>query len=87
VKQEQQVRRIEVEEAQDAGLGMSLPVFLVLWLVCAIAAGISWQNLVDNTPATTPLHLSVPALLVLSISFGLPTAGLIAMAVAIFRRG
>ena len=78
---------IEGEEPQDAGFGMSMPVFLVLWLVCAIAAGISWQNLVDNTPASTPLHLSFPALLVLSASFGLPVAGLIAVAVAIVRRG
>ena len=81
------MKRIEVEEPQDAGLGMSLPMFLILWLVCAIAAGISWQNLVDNTPASTPLHISFPALLVLSISFGLPVAGLVAMAVNIFRRG
>jgi hypothetical protein len=81
------VRRFGDEEPQDAGIGMSAPVFLVLWLVCAIAAGISWENLVGNTPAATPLHITFPALLVLSVSFGLPSAGLLAMAIDMFRRG
>lgn len=79
------MKRVE-SEPQDAGLGMSIPVFLCIWLVCAIVAGISWENLVISTPASTPLHISFPALLVLSISFGLPGAGLIAMAIDIFRK-
>jgi hypothetical protein len=65
---------------------MSIPVFLCIWLVCAIVAGISWENLVTNTAASTPLHISFPALLILSVSFGLPGAGLIAMAIDIFRK-
>jgi hypothetical protein len=80
------VKRIE-REPQESGLGMSIPLFLCIWLVCAIVAGLSWENLVSNTPASTPLHMSFPALLVLSVSFGLPGAGLIAMAIDIFRKG
>lgn len=71
---------------QAGGFGVTMPVFLGIWLVCAIIAGISWQNLVDNTPAVGKLTISFPAMLVLSLSFGLAGAGLVAMAIDIARR-
>jgi hypothetical protein len=63
-----------------------MPVFLGIWLVCAVLAGISWQNLVSNTLASNgALSISFPALLVLSVSFGLPGAGLVCFAISIVR--
>ncbi len=73
--------------ASDPVLGLSMPVFLAIWLVCAVVAGISWENLVTNTPASTPLHSTFLARIVLSVSFGLPGAGFISMAVGLFRGG
>jgi hypothetical protein len=70
----------------NTGLGVSMPVFLGIWLVCAVIAGIIWENLVSGTPASTPLTISFPALIVVSLSFGIAGAGLAAAAVGIFRR-
>jgi len=64
-------------------LAMSVPAFLAIWAVCAFLAGISWANLVSNTgPGDT---ITFPELLVLSVSFGLPGAGLVAFAWGIIR--
>jgi uncharacterized protein (DUF983 family) len=69
----------------DSGLGVSMPVFLGIWLVCTIIAGLVWTNLVDNTPASSTLVLTFPALIVVSLTFGIAGAGLAAAAVGIFR--
>ena len=73
-------------EGQPGSFGVTMPVFFAIWLVCAIVAGISWQNLVDNTLIVGKTGISFPAMLVLSLGFGLPGAGLICMAVDIIRR-
>jgi hypothetical protein len=70
----------------ETGLGVSMPVFLGIWLVCAVIAGIIWESLVSGTPASTPLEITFPALIVVSLSFGIAGAGLAAAAVGIFRR-
>ena len=69
----------------DSGLGVSMPVFLGIWLVCTIGAGIVWSNLVSNTAASSTLVLTFPALIVVSFTFGIAGAGLAAAAVGIFR--
>ncbi|HEY8286661.1 MAG TPA: hypothetical protein VIJ28_19910 [Chloroflexota bacterium] len=75
------------ELAQDSsGFGISMPIFLGIWLVCAVFAGLDWQNLVTNTSLTSRLTISFPAMIVLSLSFGLAGAALISAAVGIFRR-
>jgi hypothetical protein len=78
--------RRQQREEQPGSFGVTMPLFLIIWLVCAVIAGISWQNLVDNTPAVGKLSISFPAMIVLSLSFGLPGAGLVAMALDIIRR-
>jgi hypothetical protein len=78
--------RRQQREEQPGDFGVTMPVFLGIWLVCAIIAGISWQNLVDNTPAVGKLSISFPAMIVLSVGFGLPGAGLVCMALDVFRR-
>ena len=70
----------------DTDLGVSMPVFLGIWLVCAVIAGLIWENLVSGTPASSALVITFPALLVLSLSFGIAGAGLAAAAIGIFRR-
>ncbi|HVC83381.1 MAG TPA: hypothetical protein VNL35_23055 [Chloroflexota bacterium] len=77
-------RREPVHDA--SGFGISMPVFLGIWLVCAVLAGLDWQNLVTNTSLTGKLTITFPAMMVLSLSFGLAGAALIAVAVGIFRR-
>jgi len=68
------------------GLGVSLPVFLGIWLVCAVIAGFVWQDLVANTNnQAQQLSISVSAMFVLSITFGLPGAGLVCFAWSILR--
>ena len=79
------MRRHEQERA-PAGAAFTLPIFLGVWLVCAVLAGLVWQNLVDNTLAQTPLSLPLSALLVLSAGFGLAGAGLVSVAADIVRR-
>jgi hypothetical protein len=76
------VRQLESSASDgDRVFAMSIPPFLAVWLVCAILAGISWENLVANTPTSgAPLTIGFPALIVLSVSFGLPGAGLAAFA-------
>ena len=71
---------------EPGGFGVTMPVFLGIWLVCAIVAGLVWQNLVDNTPAVSRLVITFPAMIVLSLSFGIAGAGLVSMAIDIFRR-
>ncbi|MGH2390347.1 MAG: hypothetical protein ACRDIE_19270 [Chloroflexota bacterium] len=68
----------------NSSFGVSMPVFLGIWLVCAVIAGLIWENLVNGTPGT--LVITVPALIVVSLSFGIAGAGLAAAAVGIFRR-
>ncbi|HXT36158.1 MAG TPA: hypothetical protein VN837_11330 [Chloroflexota bacterium] len=70
----------------SSGFGISMPIFLGIWLICAILAGLDWQNLVTNTSLTSKLTITFPAMLVLSLSFGLAGAALVAAAVGIFRR-
>ena len=77
-----QVRR----EEEIGGFGVTMPVFLGIWLVCALLAGISWSNLVSNTLSVGKLGMTPIALIVLSVSFGLPGAGLVCMAWDIIRR-
>ncbi|MGH2410677.1 MAG: hypothetical protein ACRDGS_09950, partial [Chloroflexota bacterium] len=75
------------EPVQDSsGFGFSMPVFLGIWLICAVLAGLDWQNLVTNTSLTSKLTISFPAMMVLSLSFGLAGAALVAAAVGIIRR-
>ena len=69
----------------DAGFGVSIPVFLGIWAVCAVIAGLIWENLVHGTPASSALVLTFPALIVVSLSFGIAGAGLAAAAIGIFR--
>jgi hypothetical protein len=65
---------------------MPMSVFLVVWLVCAVLAAISWDNLVTSTPAANgQLSISFLQLVVLGASFGLPGAGLVSFAVGIIR--
>jgi uncharacterized protein (DUF983 family) len=78
------VDRTDTAQA-DSGLGVSMPVFLGIWLVCAIIAGAVWSNLVTNTAASSTLVLTFPALIVVSLTFGIAGAGLAAAAVGIFR--
>ena len=79
------MRRYEQETA-PSGSGFTFPIFLGVWLVCAVIAGLIWQNMVDNTLSQTPLTLPTSALLVLSAGFGLAGAGLASVAVDIARR-
>ncbi|HVA89630.1 MAG TPA: hypothetical protein VNL71_07280 [Chloroflexota bacterium] len=69
-----------------SGFGISMPVFLGIWLVCAVVAGLDWQNLVAGTSISSKLTITFPAMIVLSLSFGLAGAALVAAAVGIFRR-
>ncbi len=69
----------------DSGLGVSMPVFLGIWLVCSIIAGLVWSNLVSNTAASSALVLTFPALIMVSLTFGVAGAGLAASAAGIFR--
>jgi uncharacterized protein (DUF983 family) len=69
----------------DSGLGVSMPVFLGIWLVCAVIAGLVWSNLVSETPASSTLVLTFPALIVVSLTFGIAGAGLAAAAIGVFR--
>lgn len=70
---------------EPEGFGVTMPVFLGIWLICAIIAGLVWQNLVNNTLGSN-LVITFPAMIVLSLSFGIAGAGLVAMLVDIFRR-
>ena len=82
---EVEMRRYE-QDLAPAGAAFTLPIFFGVWLVCAVIAGLVWQNLVDNTLAQIPLSLSFSALLVLSAGFGMAGAGLVSLAVDIVRR-
>jgi len=74
------------QDMLPTGVAFTFPIFLGVWLVCAVVAGLIWQNLVDNTLAQTPLSLPISALVVLSAGFGLAGAGLVGVAVDIVRR-
>jgi hypothetical protein len=85
-QQDTRARRPILREADYGPLAMPMPVFLVIWLVCAIVAAISWDNLVTTTPAANgQLTISFLQLVVLGTSFGLPGAGLVSFAVGIIR--
>ncbi|HWE61533.1 MAG TPA: hypothetical protein VHB98_07465 [Chloroflexota bacterium] len=77
------MKRVEREE-DFSGFGVSMPVLFGIWVVCAVIAGIVWQNLVSNTPGA--LSLSFSSMLILSIGFGFAGAGLICMAIDIIRQ-
>lgn len=74
---------LEHEEQQD-GFGVGIPVFLGLWLICAVAAALIWQGLVNDTPGHN--NFSAVATLVLGLGFGFAGAGLVALAVYIVRK-
>lgn len=65
------------------GFGVSMPVFLGLWLICAIVAAFIWQSLVNDTPGHNAF--SALATIVLGAGFGFAGAGLAAIAVHIAR--
>lgn len=67
-----------------AGFGIAMPVFLGIWLVCSVIAGLIWQNLVSTSPGMGPL--TFPATIVLSLSFGVAGAGLACVAIGLFRQ-
>jgi polyferredoxin len=71
---------------EPSSLGVNVLTFLVIWLVCALLAAWSWNNLVTNTPTVGGnLSISFGALLVLSSTFGLAGAGLVCFAISIVR--
>jgi hypothetical protein len=77
------VRRYE-RETETYGFGVSIPILLGIWLVCAVIAGLVWQNLVSNTPGA--VSISPVAMIVLSAGFGFAGAGLTCLAVDIIRK-
>jgi hypothetical protein len=77
------MKRVE-REVDTAGFGMSMPVLLGIWAVCAIIAGAIWQNLVSNTLGAQ--GISTTAMIILSLGFGFAGAGLVCVAVDIVRR-
>jgi hypothetical protein len=79
------MRRVEQERERDtAGFGVSIPVLLGIWAVCAIIAGLVWQNLVSTTPGAA--GLSTSAMIILSLGFGFAGAGLVCLAIDIVRK-
>jgi hypothetical protein len=80
-----EAHRADRATEEPSALAMPLWTFFCVWIVCAAGAAISWNNLVTNTPtAGTPLSITFPELLVLSITFGLPGAALINFACGVF---
>lgn len=77
------MRRIE-REVETSGFGVSMPVLLAVWVVCAIVAGAIWQNLVSTTPGAS--SISTIAMIVLSLGFGFAGAGLCCLVVDIARK-
>jgi hypothetical protein len=65
-------------------LAMPLWAFLAVWLICAVIAAFSWDNLIANTQGAN--SFGVTARVVLAVSFGLPGAGVVSFVVGIFRR-
>lgn len=85
-RQMSRTRRNAPAEAQrpDYGaLAMPLPYFLAVWLLCAIIAGFSWDNLIANTPGSIAFGFAARA--ILAVSFGLPAAGLVSLLCGIVR--
>lgn len=69
---------------RDCGaLAMPLPYFLAAWLVCAVIAAFSWDNLIANTPGA--VDFGFVARVVLAVGFGLPGAGLVSLLAGIAR--
>lgn len=77
------MKRVE-REAETAGFGVSMPILLGVWVVCAIIAGAIWQNLVSTTPGAQ--SISGIALLILSLGFGFAGVGVVCTAVDIIRK-
>jgi hypothetical protein len=78
------VRPKVIERANEpGGVGVSIPLLLVLWAVCALIAGAVWQGIATSAPgAQAP---AFGALLALGLGFGFAGAGLICVAIDIVR--
>ena len=68
----------------QGGFGVTIPLLLVIWAVCAVIAGAVWESIATSAPgAQAP---SATSLIALGIGFGFAGTGLICMAVDIVRR-
>lgn len=74
-----------VERAREpGGFGVSIPLLLVFWAVCAVIAGAVWDSIATSAPgAQAP---AFGALVALGLGFGFAGVGLICVAIDIVRR-
>lgn len=77
------MRRYEREQQGEAR-GISIPVFLVIWVVCSAIAGESWYSIAGGS--TNGQTTSFVTWLVLAVGFGFGGAGLIWLAADIVRQ-
>jgi hypothetical protein len=73
------------EDARDAADGgPSLPILLVIWLVCAVLAGLVWGGITSSSPgALSPTFFEFVAL---GVGFGFGGVGLVWVTGDIIRR-